>query len=123
MKYYGIFSLLISVFFFSQPGLAATVYNRVPSGHSTHNTHSHPTAEVRKCDPPEELDGQVLNGNRSPGISLPGARRNIQFGKPCNIIYESRVSHLIFYAYITSSDHRHLQALAMIILFPFHAFW
>ena len=124
MKYNRIFALFFPVFLiFSQQGLAATVYNRISSNHPIHsNNHSHQAAEVRKCSPPDE-EQEVLNGTRSSGMFLPGARRNIQFDKSSNIIYEKPLTHLISYLYITSNNNRHLQVLSMLILFPFHTFW
>ena len=124
MKYNRIFALFCLVsLIFSKPNQAATVYNRVSSNHSiNHNNHSHPAAEVRKCNPPEEGQ-EVLNGNRSSQMFLPVGRRNIHFGKSSKIIYERQVAPVACHPYITSNNTHHLPVLSMLILFPFHSFW
>ena len=123
MKYFGIFGLFTSVLlFFWQPGVAATVYNRISSSHYVHSSHHlHQNAEVKACKPPREED--VLNRNSALKMFITGARRNIKSGKSSNIIYHKPLTHFISYRYTPLKSNRQPRVVSTLIFFPFHGFW
>ena len=123
MKYYGVFALFIlALLVLSQPVHAATVYNRISSSRSVHNSHpSHSTSEVKTCKPSQEKD--VLNRNNASKMFITQARRNTRFSKSSNTICKKPLTTLIPYLYVSSNINRHLNVLSTLIFFPFHAFW